>query len=107
MARDFNIPLAPVSDKQLLSSFVEREGYEAFVEHDAGFLLPEKAIRLLLEEAGKKGAALHTGEKIISWTKQGEGIEVITTKATYHSKRLIITAGPWANELILGHCQYH
>lgn len=99
-ASDFNIPLEPVSDKQLLSSFVEREGYEAFVEHEAGFLLPEKAIRLMLEEAGKKGAALHTGEKIISWTKQGEGIEVITTKATYHSKRLIITAGPWANELI-------
>ncbi len=99
-AHDFKIPLQAVADQKLLSSFVEKEGNEAWLEPAAGYLLPEKAIRLFLIEAAKAAAVLHTGEKIISWKKRGEGIEVLTTKQTYYSKRLVITAGPWAAQLI-------
>ncbi|MBL0267668.1 MAG: FAD-dependent oxidoreductase [Chitinophagaceae bacterium] len=99
-AHDFKIPLQAVADQALSLSFVEKEGNEAWLEPAAGYLLPEKAIRLFLNEAAKAAAVLHTGEKIISWKKRGEGIEVLTTKQTYYSKRLVITAGPWAAQLI-------
>lgn len=99
-AHDFKIPLQAVTDQKLLSSFVLKEGHEAWLEPAAGFLLPEKAIRLFLQEAGHAGAILQTGEKIINWKKRGDEMEVLTTKQTYYSKRLIITAGPWAAQLI-------
>lgn len=73
---------------------------ETFSEPGAGFLLPEKAISLLAGEAIKKKATIKTGEQVLEWKKEGNGIKVITDKDTYHSRKLIITAGAWAGKII-------
>jgi sarcosine oxidase len=69
-------------------------------EPDAGFVTPEKAIRLYAEEAKKNGAVIHTNEKMTGWKKEGNCITVTTDKAIYHCKKLVIAAGAWAGKLI-------
>lgn len=80
--------------------FKIRSIFEALYEPDAGFVTPEKAIKLYTEQAIRKGAAIHSGEKVIEWKQEGAGIEVRTSKGIYHCGKLIITAGAWAAKMI-------
>lgn len=76
----------------------------AVYEPDAGFLRPEECIRQHLRRAAQRGADLHFEEPILSWTagESGEGVQVVTAEQTYNAKSLILTAGPWASEVISG-----
>jgi sarcosine oxidase len=76
------------------------ESFEVLFEPEAGFIRPEKAIRLYAAEAKKNGAIIHTFEKVIEWNNDGEDIKVTTEKDTYHANKLIITAGAWAGKLV-------
>jgi len=76
--------------------------YEILFEPEAGFITPEKAIRLYASEAKKNGAIIHSNEKVIEWNKNGSSIIVKTDKDTYHCKKLAITAGAWAGKMIPG-----
>lgn len=76
--------------------------YECLHEPEAGFLTPEKAIKLYAQLAKKKGAEIHTREKVISWEKTKDGIIVRTDKNNYNCKKLVITAGPWSGKIIPG-----
>ena len=81
--------------------------FEVLFEPDAGFIPPEKTIRLYASEAKKHGAAIHSNEKVIEWSKgtpsekkDGNNIIVKTGRQTYQCKKLIITAGAWAGKMI-------
>jgi len=67
-------------------------------EERAGYLFPEECIRAQLKVAAQHGAELHFEEKIQSWTADASGVRVTTNRAAYEAERLVITAGPWANE---------
>ncbi len=82
--------------------FVFPATFEALLEPEAGFIPPEKAIRLYATEATKKGATIHSNEKVIEWKKDGTNIIVKTERQTYQCKKLIITAGAWAGKMIPG-----
>lgn len=69
-------------------------------EPGAGFVTPEKAIRLYAGQAIKNGAEIHTGEKVIEWRKDGNGIAVRTNKNNYRCGKLIISAGAWSGKMI-------
>ncbi|MFI5187497.1 MAG: FAD-dependent oxidoreductase, partial [Chitinophagales bacterium] len=69
--------------------------FETIFEPGAGFVTPEKAIRLYTDQAIKKGAEIHTKEKLIEWKKDGSGVIVITDKNSYQCDKLILTAGAW------------
>lgn len=99
-AGKYNIQLEPAGANPVLSSFRIGQEYESLFEPDAGFLLPEKCISLYIEQAIKKGAAIHTREKMIGWERQVGGVRVMTSKGSYHTKKLIITAGAWAGQVI-------
>jgi len=77
--------------------------FETLFEPKAGFLTPERAIRLYTQQAIKSGAKIHTGEKVVDWKKNGKGILVTTSKAIYHCDKLVITAGAWAGNMIPGY----
>src|SRR5688572_7171536 len=65
-AASYKIPLEnfnPASVSRLFPQFNIPGGFEILIEPDAGFVTPEKAIQLYLNEAIKKGAAIHTKEK--------------------------------------------
>lgn len=99
-AARFNIELLPADNNAALSSFRITSDDEILLEPDAGFLLPEKCIRLYCNAAVKKGAVIQKGEKMLQWQKENGGIKVITSKQTYHTSKLIITAGAWAGQLL-------
>jgi sarcosine oxidase len=77
-------------------------GFDTVFEPDAGFVTPEKTIRLYAGLAKKYGTIIQTNEKIIEWKKEGDVVVVKTNKGTYHSNKLIIAAGVWAGKLIPG-----
>lgn len=76
--------------------------FEILFEPDAGFIPPEKAIRLYASEAIQYGATIHTHEKVTEWEKDGDSIIVNTDKDSYRCSQLIITAGAWAGKMIHG-----
>ena len=84
--------------------FTFPENFEILFEPEAGFIPPEKAIRLYASQAEKNGATIHSNEKVIEWKKDGKMASLIvkTNKNTYHCNKLIITAGAWAGKMIPG-----
>ncbi len=73
----------------------------AVFEERAGYLFPEVCIRAQLKMAAQNGAQqLHFNEKVIDWTADADHIRVTTSRGVYESERLVITAGPWANEVL-------
>ncbi|HEX6292114.1 MAG TPA: N-methyl-L-tryptophan oxidase [Herpetosiphonaceae bacterium] len=93
----------------ILSTQDLRERYPmfAFAPHEigvyeprAGFLRPEACVLAHLEVAARSGAELHFEERVIGWEASDERVEVETERGRYSAGRLVITAGPWAGELI-------
>src|SRR6185503_9603877 len=101
----YNIPLETVDASSAAKRFPQFKlppGFETIFEPDAGFITPEKAITLYKERAKKKGAKIHTNEKVIGWTKDGAGIIVKTEKESYSCDKLIITSGAWTGKFVPG-----
>ena len=92
---------ASSSSKKFLQ-FTIPDHFECLYEPDAGFLPPEKSIRLYAEQAEKNGAEIHSQEKVLDWKKDGDGIAVRTDKNNYSCGKLVITAGAWAAKMIPG-----
>ena len=78
------------------------ENFEVLFEPEAGFITPEKAIRLYAAQATKNNATIYSNEKVIEWRKDGTGIIVKTDKNSYQCNKLIITTGAWAGKMIPG-----
>ena len=76
--------------------------FETLVEPDAGFVTPERAIRLYATQAIAHGATINTREQVRSWKQDGQLIKVLTDKGAYTADKLIITAGSWASGIIPG-----
>jgi sarcosine oxidase len=76
------------------------EDYMAVYEPRAGFLQPEACIAAHLDSALRHGADLRHHEPVLRWALDGEGVRVETEQDVYRAERLVITAGPWASELL-------
>jgi sarcosine oxidase len=99
----YNIKVDTLNDHETVERFPAFKipgDFETLVEPDAGFVTPEKSIKLYSGQAIKKGAEIHKQEKVLNWEKDGSGIKVTTDKNIYRSNRLIITAGAWAGKII-------
>ncbi|MEM7144533.1 MAG: N-methyl-L-tryptophan oxidase [Verrucomicrobiota bacterium] len=74
--------------------------YAAFYEEQAGYLIPEEAVRTHANLARTLGAHLHTGEPVTAWRATDDGVEITTPRDTYHARHLIITAGAWISDFL-------
>lgn len=72
----------------------------ATFEADAGYLRAEGGIAAHLDTARKHGAEIHHSEEVLGWTPDGNGVKVETSKGSYTAGRVIVTTGPWAEELL-------
>lgn len=81
-------------------SFRIPDNFISLLEPDAGFVTPEKAIRVYVDEAIKNGARILTQETAIDWREDSGKIRVFTSKGNYSCEKLIITAGSWASEVV-------
>ena len=69
-------------------------------EPRAGVLFPELAIQAHLEMAAKQGAHLRFEEPLLNWQPQVSGLTVLTGNGRFTTKKLVLTAGAWLNELL-------
>ena len=78
------------------------EDHMAVFQPDGGFLLPERCIVAHVFAALELGAEIHGREPVLDWAlgAGGSGVRVRTDRATYDADRLVVTAGPWASQLL-------
>ena len=102
-AEKYKITVNSLSESEVAKKYPQFKlpaGYEHLEEPNAGFLTPERSILLFAEQALKLGAEIRTKEKVVDWKREGGTITVKTNKATYTTKKLVITAGPWAGKMV-------
>ena len=75
-------------------------GMAAIHQPDAGTLHCETAIRAHAAAARSLGAEIATGVRVRGWERTPGGVRVETEGARYEARKLVITAGPWAGELL-------
>ncbi|MEV6108052.1 N-methyl-L-tryptophan oxidase [Streptomyces sp. NPDC051940] len=72
----------------------------AIWEPGARLLFVEPALAALQEDARRHGARFALGEAALSWSVDGDGVQVKTDKRTIRADRLLITAGVYGPDLI-------
>ena len=84
--------------RQEFPQFQFRQNDIGYYENEAGFLNPERCIYVQFEEARKNGASIHTNERMLSFGSTDSGLTVRTDRATYQTRKLILTTGSWITE---------
>lgn len=72
----------------------------AVYQADAGLLLPERCVVAHAKRARSHGAEIHTRERILRWSAEDHGVRVLTDRAEYRARRLLVTAGAWTRTLV-------
>jgi sarcosine oxidase len=101
-AQLYNIPLTPKDTNSYARQlgFHIPENFESFSEPEAGFLLPDLAIKTYAKRAQELGAEIITDTSVVKWRYENNLFIVETIKGTFTSARLIITAGSWTSKLL-------
>jgi sarcosine oxidase len=63
-------------------------------------VLSDLSIEVHLGLALAAGAELHGHEKFLDWSKQGDLYHLVTDRATYTTKAVVVAAGAWAGKLL-------
>jgi sarcosine oxidase len=77
--------------------------FAAMLEPRAGVISAEKAIDVTLSLALGHGAELRFNELVIHWHATNGAIHIETDSSSYRAEKLVLTAGPWTNDLIPTH----
>jgi len=88
----YNIELEQLNNADTVKRFPQflfPRNFEILFEPEAGFLPPERSIRLYASQAKKNGATINTNEKVIGWKKDGTNIVVKTDKNSYQCNSLL------------------
>lgn len=94
-----------LDEQQLAERFPgyrQAEGMVVTYEQEAGYLRPEVGVAAHLEVAERHGATIQRPEAVTGWEADGAGVRVTTDKGSYRADRLVISAGPWSEELLTG-----
>jgi len=92
--------LSPDDIARRFPGFQVPAGMVGVFERRAGFLHVEDGVRAQLEQAAQAGATLHANEAATTWRVEGANVVVETDRGRYEAARLVITAGPWAGQLL-------
>jgi sarcosine oxidase len=74
--------------------------FRGIQEHEAGFLFVEECVTAYIGAARNLGTEIHSRETVLEWTAAADQVEVRTAAGRYAAARLILTAGPWAAQLL-------
>jgi sarcosine oxidase len=72
----------------------------AVYQPQGGFVLAEQSIVAQVSLALDLGAEVHAREQVLDWRVQKGTVRVRTDRGSYRASRLVITAGPWAAQVI-------
>lgn len=104
-AEKFGIEHEALNAAEIASEFPQFQliGTErGYFENEAGFLRPENCIATQLDQAEKLGARIHRNEKVLNVEQNGTGVEVVTEHGKYSASKVMVSAGPWINEIVRG-----
>jgi sarcosine oxidase len=76
------------------------EGSIGIYQEDYGILAASRCVAALAARARAAGAELQDEEPVVEIVPDRDGVEVRTTRGTYHADRLILTAGSWLQPLL-------
>lgn len=102
-AREYSIPhdiLSPDEIRRRFPPFKVRDSEVGYYEPGAGFLRPERCLEAQLKLAQDHGAEIHVCEEVLGFEPVGARVRVCTDQREYEAEKLIISAGPWAAELM-------
>jgi sarcosine oxidase len=74
--------------------------FASYLEPDAGFVRPERAIELMWQAARSLGAELRFQEPVNDWKECSNGFQLHTKKGSYFARKLVITAGAWGSKIV-------
>jgi glycine/D-amino acid oxidase-like deaminating enzyme len=94
--------LAPDEIAWRFPGFRAPEGAVGVFEPAAGYLRVERCVLTHLAAAKSCGAEFVFGAAARSWKNEGRGVRVDTEGGEFTAGQLIITAGPWAPQLLAG-----
>lgn len=78
------------------------EGCEAVFERRAGYLRVEQCVLAHLRAAENCGAEHRTGIEVRGWRTAGDHLEITTDQGPVTTRKLVITPGAWAGDLLQG-----
>ena len=105
-SEEYKIPLERMSHQQCQHSYPQfhlSEDTTRLFEPDAGFLLCDTAIELHIAEAQRYGAAIQSNEQVLQWKYIDGLVRIYTNRGEYRSKKLVISVGAWAPDIIPAH----
>lgn len=101
--RTHNLPheyLTAPEIRRRYPAFTPSDDIVGIAEQNAGYVVPEAAVRTHLRLAAQHGAALRYNEAVQRWHADGNGVTVTTDQRTYTADHLVLTPGAWAPELL-------
>ncbi|HTU18848.1 MAG TPA: N-methyl-L-tryptophan oxidase [Gemmataceae bacterium] len=105
-AEQHHLPVEPLSAADLrrrFPAFRFDDNHVGVLERSAGFLYVEDCVQAHACEAVRLGATIHDNEPVVSWQANEREAIVQTTAERYTAARLVLTAGPWAGQLLASH----
>jgi sarcosine oxidase len=102
-AEQHHLPVETLSAADLrrrFPAFRFDDDYVGVLERSAGFLYVEDCVQAHACEAARLGATIHDNEPVVSWQANEREVIVQTTAERYTAARLVITAGPWAGQVL-------
>ena len=72
----------------------------AVYQPDGGFVLSERSIVAHVTAAQALGATVRGRERVLEWTIEGDGVEVLTDRGRYRAGKLVVTAGAWTAKIV-------
>lgn len=76
------------------------DGSTVLFDPIGGYLRVENCVQAHLDESRRLGATLHAQEFTQWWDASAKGVRVVTDRASYDAKGLVICAGPWASQAV-------
>jgi sarcosine oxidase len=92
--------LDAVAMRRRFPAFQFDDEYVGILEPSAGYLYVDDCVRAYVAEARRLGATIRDCEPVVSWQAEGNGVVVETAAGRYTADRLIVTAGPWARQVL-------
>ncbi|MBX3423764.1 MAG: N-methyl-L-tryptophan oxidase [Pirellulaceae bacterium] len=104
-ASTHQLPIQEMTMREAIARFPGVRGpddWQAILELDAGFLEVEACVSAHLELARRSGAELLPNTHVVAWqvNKHSQGVTVQTVGQRYQAQRLVIAAGPWADNCL-------
>lgn len=95
------IPVQWLTDSEARAEFpmMIPDGMVCAFEPTAGYLLVEQCVQTHLDLAIRDGASWQQ-DRVVDWTSDANGVEVITEQARYLADRLVICGGAWSATLL-------